>query len=362
MTAATQSPSKRRIGRAAWGPPLEAARAGDAAAMSERLAAVTAGAPAFPGAHELLEGLCLAEAGEDAARAVGLLTRACELNPANILAPHALALARMEAGERREARRLLEAHRLPHDLDLLGCVALRLEADLREAHPAPPDDWPEWPGWLARPGASPVTEPEPDRAEGDGAAPAPEGTSPEAPAPPAVPLTSRKVRRTPSGGMSKILAAMEADFFAFDYASVLRRGYAGFETGEDNDELQLIAGIACEEAGDPDRGRAHLARALSLEPKNYMARAHLGRIYAQLGWHELAGDLWRSLPIEGPDDSGRHYHLAIGHAAAGDRPAARAAMRTALRDFFIDTREFYIERAWLRWRRLNDSADATAGA
>lgn len=344
MAAGTDSTPRSGPARA-WGPALEAARRRDLPSARERIEVVRSAPPAFPGAHELLEGLCLVESGdaepESVALAVERLTRARALDPSNVLAPHALALALMRAGRNREARELFERHRLPHDLNLLACVALRIEADLRAADVSPPADWPAWPGWLARP-ADPEAAEKPGDEEGELRADA------------AVPQL--KVRRTPSGGMSKILAAMEADYFAFDYASVLRRGYEGMETGEDCDELHLIAGVACEEAGDTDRGRAHLSRALSLEPKNYMARAHLARIYARLGWLELAADLWRSLPIEGPDDSGRHYHLAIAHATLGDRAAAHTAMMTALRDFFIDTREFYIERAWQRWKRLNAGA------
>lgn len=143
---------------------------------------------------------------------------------------------------------------------------------------------------------------------------------------------------------------------------VLEMADALLRRGLESPELHLVAGLAAEEAGMALRARAHLSRADKMEPTMFLARTWLGRIYWRNGWQDLALALWRSIPVEGPYDYGRHYHLALGHDAKGDRASALAAMHVALDRFYFDTRHFYIKRALWAWesRWAPDLAKAVA--
>lgn len=112
----------------------------------------------------------------------------------------------------------------------------------------------------------------------------------------------------------------------------------------------MAAGVASEILDDLGRARDHLLLSAVHDSALPHFRAMLGKVYWRLGWDELAELLWRSLTIEGPYDFGRHYHLALLHAGRGHDKTASRAIRTALQDFFYDTRYYYIEQAWLRWK------------
>jgi tetratricopeptide (TPR) repeat protein len=143
---------------------------------------------------------------------------------------------------------------------------------------------------------------------------------------------------------------LEKDLMNHQLLKVLREAGNLLAKGLENSDLHLLAGMAAEEVGSPERARAHLARAEQLNPAAFLARTALGRAYWRYGWFALALALWRSLPVEGPYDHGRHYHLALGHDALGDRPAALLAMRVALNQFYPDTYHFYIQRALWHWQ------------
>jgi tetratricopeptide (TPR) repeat protein len=142
---------------------------------------------------------------------------------------------------------------------------------------------------------------------------------------------------------------------------IARGVVAALAGGLDDPEIHFIGGLVAEDVGDEPRARAHLARALIMEPSMLMARTALGRVYWRSGRLEAATDLIRSLPVEGPEDYGRHYHLALAHESAGDRAAALEAMHLALRDFFIETFDFHIRRIFDGWlRRVAAASEATA--
>src|SRR5690606_24677617 len=98
---------------------------------------------------------------------------------------------------------------------------------------------------------------------------------------------------------------------------LIREVTAAMGAGLVSSDLHLLGGLAAEEGGDGERARAHLALALDLDPGQLIAQTFLGRVYWRNGWNELAEAIWRNLPVEGPDDFGRHYHLALLHASNG---------------------------------------------
>jgi hypothetical protein len=172
----------------------------------------------------------------------------------------------------------------------------------------------------------------------------PEATAAPPPPPPSLPalprrrsIATREMRR-----MEKLLAKRRP-LAAIELANaLLGRGRGGAE-------LHLLAGIAAEEADAPLLARAHLARAARLDPSSPFALAHLARVYWRLNRLDLALAVARGLPVEGPNDYGRHYLLALTHEALGDRPAALTAMAIVLREFFYDARHAYVSRALDRW-------------
>lgn len=342
---------------AVWIEALEAARRGDPAPARATRATQTAGsnvataAVAADGAlDDYFFGRCLAEAGADLDDAVASLRRACEAESANTLIAQALALALARRGDRASAHEaVLIWHRrgLPHDLDLLGATALAIERPLRplpETEPTPDDGEPspEWPADLAEPPPG-----RPTAAAPDAPSPPPEGCDNLShPVVPETTLSGRMpARKVPSRALS------ELERLLMDHAcwKVLRLAGVMLAQGRESAELHLMAGMAAEELGLAGRARAYLGRAGEIDPKMLMARTILGRVYWRMGWFDLALALWRSLPVEGPYDHGRHYHLALGHDALGRPAEASEAMGLSLRDFCYDTRHFYIERAYRRW-------------
>jgi hypothetical protein len=328
----------------AWHPALEAARFGDLQPARE-LHANRAGAQPL---LDYFFARALTEAPADAPdqypRAVALLEEALRAAPKNPLIHQTLALALARCAEPAGRARAIEFWRregLPHDLDLLAQTALTLEEQLRPLPETPPDGAIPWPESLPHPAPmdrdilSPPAEPTADESPED---PAPDLPAPE-PLEPAGP--SRRINRA--------IGQLESMLLKYQNLEAMTLAASLLDEGLLAGELHLAGGMAAEEAGAPERARAHLARALRMQPQMLMARTLLGRVYWRLGWVDLALDLWRSLPVEGPYDNGRHYHLALGHAALGDRPAALALMRLALADFFYDTRHFSIKRAFDRW-------------
>lgn len=308
---------------------LRAARSGDPQTARQLVAGVRGETPPFPGAFDFLLGRCLAEASVDLEESIELLRRAIGLSPKNIMAPHVLTLALMRAGRVAEASDMLKSDGLPHDEILLSHLALTMEMQARPWPAALPSAWPPWPTQLGPDPARPISPIDEAR----------ENT----------PLPPVEMTRAQRKELNSIVNRLEKMLHEHRAMEVLREVNAALSSGLDSAELQLLGGLAAEEGGDPVRARVHLAYALTMENHMLMARTFLGRVYWRTGWNELATDLWRSLPIEGPDDYGRHYHLALAHETASDRPAAMLAMHTALRDFFIETREFHIERAKWRW-------------
>lgn len=273
-------------------------------------------------------GRCLTEAGVELEEAIGLLQRSALAEPGNPLMIHtlALALARSEIHTNRiAAAEIWNKHGLPLDLDLLGQVSLTLEAQTRA--------WPDSEMRIAECGM---------RNE-DVAAEAKSSDK------------MSQLTATKSMGfwkrwkLGREIGRLEDTLMKNEPARALEMADSLLRGGLESPELHLVAGLAAEEAGLAARARAHLSRADKMEPTMFLARTWLGRIYWRNGWHELALALWRSIPVEGPYDYGRHYHLALGHDAMGNRGAALTAMKVALDRFYFDTRHFYIKRALWAW-------------
>lgn len=317
----------------AWQEAFAAARAGRVEAVREICDALKAKPPAFAGAHEYLLGRCLAEAGRDLDESIDLLDRAQKADANNALTPFALALAYLRSGRADQAAQIFKKRNLPHDETLLAHVTLELEMSLRPWPERAPADWPAWPPQLG---------PDPS-----------EATSPAQAAEEPLEGQAPKLTWGQRRALGAVVARLEDHYHAHRMVELESEVAAALEKNLDGADLQLIAGIACEEAGDAPRARAHLARALAMEPTQLMARTFLGRVYWRNGWHDLAESLWRSLPVEGPDDFGRHYHLALAHESAGRRVEALQCFHIAVRDFFIETREFYIQRIFERWLVAN---------
>lgn len=316
-----------------WSQILEVARNGDAAAARKMCGAAFSSGEPFPGAREYLLGRCLAEAGEDLEEAVGLLETAVELDAKNQMTPWALALALMRSGRSAEAATILEKRGLPHDNNLLAQLALQMEAEQR----VPPETLPEgWPPWHAQLGPDPTV-------------PLPPMDEVEEPPRPAPEEMSRAQRKE----LAETLARLESDYFhhKLEPLELIREVHAALSAGMADAELHWLGGVACEQGGDSIRARMHLSIALEMDPDQFYARTFLGRVYWRTGWFDLAEPLWRSIPVHGPDDYGRHYHLALLHAAQGRREDAFYAMNVALEEFFMEVREFFIEQAFQRWLR-----------
>lgn len=327
--------SSRNGASGPWEEALAAARLGDLD-TARRLCGEAGESPApFPRAYDYLLGRCLAEAGRELEESASLLTRAIEAYPKNILTSHVLTLTLMRSGRTDEAAQLLEKKGLPHDEALLTQVTLTMEMQCRAWPDAPMAGWPPWPPQLGHDPAHPPP-------------PMDEHATPVPTVPPAMRIGGRRELRSLLGKLEKMLSDHEP-------VEVMREVGAAFGSGLESGELHLVCGLASEEGGDAVRARVHLSLALAMEPSLLLARTFLGRVYWRSGWNELAEDLWRSLPVEGPDDFGRHYHLSLAHEAAGRREAALVAMRVALRDYFVETREFYIERALWRWLHRRSS-------
>ena len=351
-----------------WDEALKASRQGEVARAREICAIISAQAHPFAGSPEYLLGRCLAEAERGLEEAIELLTHVTQVNPKHILAPQVLALALMRAGREGEAAGHLKRTGLPHNLDLLAQMALTMETRRRPLPESPPERWPVWPDGDAMPSTgSPETaagppdskprdleSPEASESSDDPSREAPGGLEPVE-MPPPIRLTRSRNRK-----MAKKVGGLERLFSDRKFLDLAREVAILIREGPISSDLHLIAGLTCLEAGDASGARFHLASALEMKPENLLARTFLGRVYWRYGWNDLATDLWRSLPVEGPDDSGRHYHLALAHEAEGRRIEALEAMNVALSDFFIETREFFIELAYLRWMESAQSPQAKA--
>lgn len=346
-----------------WPSILEAARLGDLdqARLGRQLD------PSGPLA-DYFYGRSLTEAGVELEVAIPCLQRAAAAEPNNplIIQTLALALARSEyVTNRAAAAEIWKKEGLPLDLDLLGQVSLTLEAQTRP-WPAAPTPEPPWPAGLPEPGPEPAEVPVAPAAE-TGETPAPQAeaapapgeagpmaTDPEAPAPGCDKMTqvpaTKKMGILARWRLGREIGRLEEALMEHHTTRVLEKTAALMGRGMDSAELHLVAGLAAEEAGLPRRARAHLSRADRLEPGMFLARTWLGRIYWRCGWHELALALWRSVPVEGPYDYGRHYHLALAHEALGNRAAALTAMGIAMDQFYFDTRHFHIKRALWAWQ------------
>lgn len=330
-----------------WHEALERARLGDPdAARAARESAPPSPLTDYFYARALAEAPALVDGqyGEAAAILRGLVAS----QPGNPVRRQALALALArcpDEASRRDAAQIWQCHGLPHDIDLLAQAALTLEDQLRPLpeHVEPDLPWPEWmePPCkcvnLTRPVASIVSESGPAPAEEPAEAPPPETEGTELKEPERPGVAGRQMRR------------LEKMYLAHRSREMVQAINDLLLAGHESAELHGLAGFGWDELGDARRARAHLARAVALEPGLLLARSHLARVYWRMDWLDLALALARSLPVEGPYDSGRHYHLALIHEARGDRRAALAAMRVALTDFFYDTRHFYIKRALERW-------------
>lgn len=314
-----------------WVGALEAARQGDL--EPDRLARVAD--PDGP-LSDYFHGRCLAESGERLGEAVDCLRRALDADSNNQLTPQVLSLALVRSGQSEpmfEAAQKWQLLGLPHDMDLLGATAITMEMQMRPLPDRPNPDPLPWPEGLQRPKPDP-TPPEAVVGEPD------PSTLPPIEKPGF--LDRRKLNR--------VLGEMEQWFLTHRPENILRRAAQLLDEGLENDDMHLLAGAAAEEFGDTDRARAHLARCIRLEPKLLIARTFLGRVYWRLGWFDLALALWRSLPVEGPFDHCRHYHLALGYAAVGESAKSLEAMRCALSDFYTETRFYYIKPIHERWQ------------
>ncbi len=324
---------------ASWQSALAASRNGNIAVAREICAELSLRPPPFAGGHELLLGRCLAEAGADAPEAVDLLLRARELAPENLSIPHALALALLRAGRSSEAAVILKNQGLPHDSSLLAQIALMIESEIRPWPERLPNNWPDWPAQWRE-----TALPEPTPAQDTAPTSIPVPILPIPPIPPIPKLTRGQKRE-----LGKRLIQIESDFMEYRTREAMIAVNEAMDAGLEDPSLHFVAGLAAEQGGDGPRARRHLARLLDAEPNAMLGRAFLARVYWRNGWNDLAEDLWRSIPIEGPDDYGRHYGLALAHEAAGRHADALAAMQLGLRDFFMETREFHLERAFQRW-------------
>lgn len=330
----TEKQAALRTDKRDWSQILEVARNGDAAAARKMCSKVFSGGEPFAGASDYLLGRCLAEAGEDLEEAVVLLERAVKLDAKNQMTPWALALALMRSGRSAEAAAILEKRGLPHDNSLLAQLALQMEAEQR----TPPETLPEgWPPWHPQLGPDPTIH----------LPPLDEVEEPPRPAPEEMSRAQRKE-------LTETLARLESDYFhhKIEPLALIREVHAALSAGLADAELHWLGGVACEQGGDSIRARMHLSIALEMDPDQYYARTFLGRVYWRTDWFELAEHLWRSIPVHGPDDYGRHYHLALLHAAEGRRQDAFYAMNVALEEFFMEVREFFIEQAFQRWMRV----------
>jgi tetratricopeptide (TPR) repeat protein len=342
-----------------WFDALERAQTGDLSAARAARAAEPPDAMA-----DYFFGRCLAEAPavepDQYLEAIDHLKPAVEaesLNPL-YLQTLILALARVESPDAlRQAAGLWRRYGLPHDLDLLAQVALTLEMQLRSQPADPAVAALPWPELLPKPdhsgdqvpAASPAVAPEGVILSPPVVPSSPADATPAAEPAPELPApVLRTLQRLPAPS-SRTVQQMVKLLERHEMVRVIEMAGKLLAEGRENAELHLLAGMAAEEGADSPRARAHLARSLRLEPDLLLARMELGRVYWRLNKLDLAMALWRSLPVEGPSDYGRHYHLALGHEALGDRRAALAAMRICLRDFFDDARHFYVKRALERW-------------
>lgn len=324
----------------------------------------------YPGAWSQLRARVLLEADADPREARERALEAAERAPDNLQIPALIALAEARGGLRDGGRAYMRRIGLPHESGLLALFAFAIELRLRP-WPAAPLATIDWPVFSSRDADSVEppdstegadSEGDPSATPGNGAAPASrsegrrEASSADLP-------EVRPDRPAPKGFRArgrgrKAVARMQEDYFAGRVVEVARSGASLLAEGWDDSSIHLIAGLACEELGDGPRARAHLARSLALDPAQLLARTFLGRVHWRDGRLELAEELWRSLPVEGPDDYGRHYHLALAHESAGRRDAALEAMGIALRDFGVETREFYLARALRRYLAETDSPAA----
>jgi hypothetical protein len=304
---------------------------------------------------------CLTEANAELETAVALLKEVSAQDPGNPLFPQimALALARRNGpGDCQDALSLWREYLLPHDLDLLGQTALTLEAQWRPLSPSA-DFSLSWPENLEFPdyaralnnSNSPSESILSERKIISEAAGSDVFTPGEAQrdklAPPAATKPSKSLRRKRE--MASISKQLDQWLTQHKPFLVLQKIEDLLAKNRESADLHLLAGMAAEEAGLWDRARAHLVRCLRLEPLQLHARVMLGRIFLRLNWTDLALALWRSLPVEGPYDHARHYHLALAHGSRCDQASAQTAMNYALRNFFYDTRHGFIQRAWELW-------------
>jgi Flp pilus assembly protein TadD len=337
--------------KADWLEALGHARQGDFALMDRLFDSVDRASTGL-----FFLGRALAETGQDIDRAIGLLNEALEKDTVNPMIPHALALALARSGtqdHRRAAVQIWEKKNLPHDLELLGQAAITFELQIRV-----PIELPELPELPQSMQGSLEAQPVAQSAEPD---------SPDSP-PPHDQIDSAGDRMTHPGGkasqgkltgfsrrrqINRVLRRFEEEMIRQDPEAALKLIYDVLDHEHDTGDLHFAAGMASELLGDLARARDHLVLSAGHEPDSPHFRTMLGKVYWRSGWDEPAELLWRSLPIEGPYDFGRHYHLALLHAGRGELRDTGTAITTALQDFYYDTRHFYIEQAWLRWKQLD---------
>lgn len=279
----------------------------------------------------------------DLPHALELLEYVQTADPRNPVAPHVLALALILTGEPAAAQRataLWRKHGLPHDRDLLGEAAMAMELAMRPV--------PDAVQLLPAPAA--------EMPSGEAAPEA--GAQESLPAAP----TERRPGWSAQREARRGAAELEQLLMQQDYVALQALADSLLARGLEIPDIHLAAGMAAGESGNLSRARQHLLRCAELEPAQLMARTLLGRVYWREGRYDLALALWRSLPVEGPYDHGRHYHLALGYAALGDQASARAAMELALSDFFYDTRHIFIRRAWDLWQSAQDRLQPEAPA
>ncbi len=344
-----------------WEAALRAARRGDVPQAREICLRMDERPTPFPGASQYILGRCLAEAGDSPEEAIELLDRAITLDPGNIMTPYVRTLALLRAGRDAEAAGYLKRDGLPHDLGLLAHFVFEIESRVRPWAESQPEKWPSWPSQL---GPDPETDLDTEALAADELdKPADQnetsadGTEASNETEPSMTIDAPKLSLSQRRRLAKLVAHLESLYVQFSHHELLIEVGEALDAGLDSADLQLLAGLASEESGDGKRAKAHFSRALALAPAQLIARTYLGRAYARSGQLDIADAMLRSLPVEGPYDYGRHYQLALVHSAAGRRAEAWEAMEIALRDFFVEAQEFYIERALKLWLRSLEGGD-----
>lgn len=135
--------------------------------------------------------------------------------------------------------------------------------------------------------------------------------------------------------------APESDILRYNFGVVLHRQERFPEATEQYAQAIKISpayvdprvnlGIVAERLGDYAQAERHLRVALQIEPTNRAARFAFARLRAQQGRHHEAANMYEQLTREYPDDLDVHVNLGAALEAVGDRAAAEAHYREALR-------------------------------